>query len=387
MTAMATTIIRVGETRELLAYLPYRLGFRPRESVVVVSIRGVRGRLGLVARVDLADLAHPGTGELTSVGLASHLWRDGAERTVVAVYADGARPRGRWRSDVRDAAQTLVAILEERVGPTAVWVVDEDRYYCFDCEDASCCPLWGWPLEDLDSTQVSAQMVFAGARVADHRGDLVAVPLVGAKERHNVRRVAGRWELRRAEALAADGGVPGSGSVAWRMRGLDAWACAVDAVRAGAPVRSRDIGRITSALQDVLVRDAVVVAATASLDAARAALGGPPDLVSRRIGDAFGMLFEPGSELEPTREGLEAAAQVLREVVAHATDGAHAPALTILALLAWWGGDGATANGWLDKANEADPGYRLAELLGTIVVGGLPPGWVRRAGARAAELR
>src|SRR5690606_12694372 len=83
-----TTTIRVGDPRELLAYLPYRLGFHPRRSVVVVSVRAARGRVGLVARVDLDDLADPERGATVASGLANHVWRDGAERAVVVVYDD-----------------------------------------------------------------------------------------------------------------------------------------------------------------------------------------------------------------------------------------------------------------------------------------------------------
>ena len=31
-----TTVLRVGHPRDLLAYVPFRLGYRPRESLVVV---------------------------------------------------------------------------------------------------------------------------------------------------------------------------------------------------------------------------------------------------------------------------------------------------------------------------------------------------------------
>ncbi|WP_036959882.1 DUF4192 family protein, partial [Promicromonospora kroppenstedtii] len=49
-------VVRVAGPEDLLAYIPYRLGFEPVESVVVVSLTGPRQRVGLVARVDLADL-------------------------------------------------------------------------------------------------------------------------------------------------------------------------------------------------------------------------------------------------------------------------------------------------------------------------------------------
>ena len=54
---------------------------------------------------------------------------------------------------------------------------------------------------------------------------------------------------------------------------------------------------------------------------------------------------------------------VLEALVAHGRAGAQAPALTLLALLAWWRGDGARARVLLDRALEDDPDYRLARLL------------------------
>src|SRR5690606_30937130 len=289
---MTTTTIRVSEPRELLAYLPYRLGFRPRESAVVVSIRGSRGRLGLVARVDLADVAHPQDGASIAAGLAAHLWRDGAEQSVVVLYASSARVAGGWRSDVVDAARTICGTFEDRVGPTTVWIVDEGRFYCFDCDDVSC-PRSGWPLEDLETTQVSAQMVFAGATVAGHRGDVAAVTPAGSAARHNVRRVAERWARRRLEAVRSDGGSEGPALAGWRAAALDAWGAAVGGRRAGAPPRARELGRIDAALDDVLVRDAVVVACVTSAAEARAALDGSISIASRRIGEAFGRMFDP----------------------------------------------------------------------------------------------
>ena len=57
--------------------------------------------------------------------------------------------------------------------------------------------------------------------------------------------------------------------------------------------------------------------------------------------------------------------------------GAQAPALTLLALLAWWRGDGARARVLLDGSLDAEPGYRLAELLDDALRAAIPPGWVR----------
>jgi hypothetical protein len=71
-----------------------------------------------------------------------------------------------------------------------------------------------------------------------------------------------------------------------------------------------------------------------------------------------------------------ASAAVLERLVAHQPAGERAPALTLLALLAWWGGDGARAGVLLDRALRCDASYRLALLLAEALAAGLAPGWV-----------
>ena len=377
---MTTTTIRVSEPRELLAYLPYRLGFRPRRSAVMISLRGERGRLGLVARVDLDDLAHRESGPAVASGLATHLWRDGAEQAVLVIYDEHVRDAATWSPTVIDAVQHALDPLETMVGPTQVWVVDEDRYFSFDCPDATCCPPQGRPLGDLDSTHVSAQMVFAGASIAEHRGAVTEVVPAAKTSRYNVRRVARRWAERRIEAEAGDR-LP-----EWQLASLRAWHAAVDLRLQGREVPPRLLGRLDTALEDTFVRDAVIMSVATGAEQTELALRDDRALAGRHMSAAFGSIFDTDGEA-PDRDRLDAWAGVLRAVLAHSRGGVHAPAATLLVVLAWWSGDGATANGWLAKAIDADPGYRLATLLGATLEAALPPGWVRRAAARDATLR
>ena len=53
---MNPTCIRLGGPSDILAVLPYQLGFHPRESLVVVSLHGTR--MGLVQRIDLPPPEH-----------------------------------------------------------------------------------------------------------------------------------------------------------------------------------------------------------------------------------------------------------------------------------------------------------------------------------------
>lgn len=386
-----TTTIRVSEPRELLAYIPYRLGFRPRRSAVVVSLRGGRRRIGLVARVDLDELADRATGPGVAEGLATHLWRDGAEQAVIVVYDEHVRDGARWTADVGDALQHALDPLTTMIGSTQAWAVDEERYYSVDCDDEECCPVAGWPLGDLAATQVSAQMVFAGASIAEHRGSATEVVPAPKEARYNVRRVARRWAARRA-GLSSAGTDRSSGAWVeelrpWYRESLRSWQAALEAVGRHEAVPPRVLGRIDAALHDNYLRDLIVASAVMGPERVTDALDEPEPHVRGRVNEAFDALFDPVAALEPQRERIAAVDGALRAVLAHASDGRHAPAATILAVVAWWSGDGASANDWLGQALGADEAYSFALLLANAVDAGLPPGWARRAAARDAALR
>jgi hypothetical protein len=85
--------LRLGHPRELLALVPYLLGFEPRDSAVLVGLRPPGHRVGLVARVDLPDLLRPDGAELAAA-LADHLHDDGTAEVVVVLYAGEGDPRG-----------------------------------------------------------------------------------------------------------------------------------------------------------------------------------------------------------------------------------------------------------------------------------------------------
>jgi len=380
---MNPTTIRVSDPRELLAYIPFCLGFRPRLSAVVLSLRGARGRLGLVARVDLVDLADPCTGPVVASGLASHLWRDGAEGVLLALYAEPARDENGWRGEVAAAVEHAVEAIEPMVGPVQVMVVDAESYYSYGCDEPECCPAEGWPLSDLESTQVSAQMVFEGAAVAAHREELVAVIPAPRSAVYNVRRVAQRWARRREQAIEQE--LVESGALSrWHLASLRAWEAAVAAVAAGAVPDSKHLGRIVVALHDTFVRDAVIMALATSPAAAREAVRSGS---TQTLGAGLDAVFDAKVGARPDRAGLERWTRVLREVLAHAPGGEHAPAATLLAALAWWSGDGASASCWLELALGADPSYRFAELLCATLDAGVPPGWARRSAAQDSAVR
>ncbi|GEM_PF-276540 len=104
----------------------------------------------------------------------------------------------------------------------------------------------------------------------------------------------------------------------------------------------------------------------------------PPGDVSDAIRRMLGALVDPGRAREPQEDVVGAARAVLEGVVAHGRQERQAPALTLLALMAWWGGDAVRACVLVERALGDDPGHRLAEILDRALGAGLAPGWMRR---------
>ena len=388
---MSTTTIRVREPRELLALLPYQLGFQPHESAVAVSLRPPRGRVGLVARVDLADLGDPANGPGIARALVSHLAADGARTAVLVVYTLGdprALDDARALDDdggrlARAAAVHFRGAAEPFLGDVPVWVVARDGYLALDCVDLDCCPPGGRPLRELESTVVGAHMVLAGALVEDTRDDLVRIPTVAAAARRNAVRVAERSRTRRA--IAQERGPADLGR--WRAAGLAAWRAAVTEAHGGAAHPSPAVlGRIAAALGDVAVRDAVLLALVAGTgDLPERSIEGAGGDVEHQTSDALGRVLDPSRGAPPDDDVVAAGAVVLERVVAHSGGSHQAAPLTMLALLAWWQADGPRAGVLLERALASDPTHRLGRLLAEALAAGLAPGWIGRADGTARK--
>ena len=234
-----------------------------------------------------------------------------------------------------------------------------------ECDDQECCPRGGRPLADLEATRVGGEMVLLGATVHDSREDLARIPSADPAARRSARRAARRWTERGAAARGP------ADLHRWRRDSLALWR----RVLRGDAGAASDLGRLQAALEDVLVRDAVLLDLVPGqgriADRVLAGWTGP------EVGAALGLIIDPGRGLEPPREQVEAAERVLRLVAGHRPQYAAA-ALTLLAVLAWWLGDGARAGALASGALDQDSEYRLARLIDEAVSAGLPPGWVRR---------
>ena len=323
MTSLSSRpVARLSSPGDIVATVPVLCGFPPQDSVVVLSLRGARRRVGLTVRLDLpAATAERAAAKV----LAERVAHDGAAAAVVVVYSDLDRAPG--------LVDALVAALGSRgIEVTEGLHVSGGRWTSYLCS-GRCCPAQGTDVPAVP-VLVEAESALDGRAVLPSRADLVrslAPPALLAA-------VAAEQRLE-SEAAAWRERVAASGLRAVRAAALRCLRTSLAAVAEGSTVDAARAAQHAVALHDVHVRDTV---ATWGLDQADAVLA--------------------------------LAEQVVRLVVAPY----DAPACTLLAWVAYARGDGARVNVALDRALAGDPSYSLALLLRTALDGAVPPEEIRR---------
>jgi hypothetical protein len=372
----------------MLAAIPYLLGYRPVDCVVMVGVTS-EGRLGPVAHVTLDDLRTADPGDLRLV--ARRAADTGACRAVVAVYTQG--PVDASAGVRTDLASTLSALHEE-IDDVETWLVTPDGFRGLDCLDPTCCPPAGHSCDQLETGPVSAAFVLSGRSVASTAAEAFQVPRAPSSARGLAGRAARRWE-QAGEAVTADG----AARRAWVHDGCAGWRQALrhattelalnaddeDLMPPPAPVPPATLGRLAAALADTEVRDSVLLSLVADACEPAAADRGPSGAPSAddedQAAEACARMLDPRVAVVPDTSTTTAARMVLEATVAHAPRRLQAAPLTLLGLVAWWRGEGGLAAARTREALAIDADYRLAVLLSDILAAAVPPGWVRRSSA------
>lgn len=329
-----TPTVRVDDPGDLVAGLPHLLGYRPRESVVLMSLGGKSGRrVGLTVRADLPAPEH--ARELAS-WLAERLATDRPRRALAFVVSEtpdeggASGPDLPYRAVVHDLVLALDAVgvpLEQAL------LVRGGRWWDFDCPHLCCAPGAGTALP-AETGEIEVASVAAGTVVVADRAELeqriAPVGWAAAAGMHQTcLRVVGELTGRPVDEWAGNAGRE-------RIRR------AVERCRPG-PVRERladdDVARIVCSLRDGAVRD-------------------------------WALLLS----LEDDASAAEA---LWTECTRRAPSPLDAAPATLLAVSAWLRGDGAMANIALDRALESDPGYSLAGLLADALAACVPPSRLR----------
>jgi len=328
--------VKIGSPAEILAAVPYLLGFHPTRSVVVIGSRPPRDRVHVTFRYDLLDPPEPGYASEIAAHAAAVLANQDVTAAIVAGYGPGALVTPiaeEFRRHLTGAGLQLREMLR----------VEDGRYWSYLCHEPGCCPADGMPF-DVSVSAVAAQMTLAGSVTLPDRAALerTVAPLAGVA-RASMRQATIRAENRAASLVAQ---AVRSGRKRREIvrpvadDGLRAVSKAIGAYGGGGRIsQDDDIARLTVALADLRVRD-----------------------------DAW-------ARMDP--EHTEAHQRLWTDVVRRA-EPRYVPApACLLAFTAWQAGNGALANIAIARALESDPGYTMALLLFEAVGGGLPPSAAR----------
>jgi hypothetical protein len=326
MTRSAAPRLRLDSPADLLAAVPYLLGFHPQESLVVVG--GPPGRLTFAGRIDLPAPAQP-PAEFAR-HLAGVVARQALHTAVLIGY--GALDR------VEPALlATREALRGDRLRLVDVLRVSGGRYWSYECQDPHCCPPDGTAF-DGSTSAVSAAAAFAGAVALPDRAALLArlAPVRGAA-RVSMRAATDRAAARLAEQ--ARGGPLMDPATLVCAGGQAAVREAIERQRSGGSLTDDEVAWLTVVLRVLPVRD---FAWEQSAD--------PPLAIA-----------------------------LWSDVVRRADPPLVAPPASLLALVAWHAGEGVLASAAVDRALAAEPDYSLALLLDSALRHGLPPstmeGW------------
>jgi hypothetical protein len=166
-TDIATTVVRLSTPSDIVDAVPYLLGFQPEDSLVVLSLRGDRSRLGLTARVDLppAKVANECAREFVQ-----YLKRDHAARALVVFYP---RSGGPLHPAVQPVAEAMTKrFARARIDLAEVLCVSEGRWWSLRCTDDECCPPEGTPVSHDGTSSCAAAMTVSGRAVFASREEL-----------------------------------------------------------------------------------------------------------------------------------------------------------------------------------------------------------------------
>jgi hypothetical protein len=335
--------VRLSDPGDVAAALPHLIGFRPRESLVAVSLRGATGRrLGLTARVDLPAPEHR---RQVVGGLVRSLLTDRPDAVLLVVVSEDADDPSLAPSGTAGVAElphralvheVLLAFDAAGVPVREVLLVRRGRWWSYDCDQPCCAPAAGTPLP-AGTSPLAAAAALTGQVVEGDRAALVRrIAPVGFLAAEGVLRACDEVgdELTRRTA-----------DLGWDAVADESWAAVLAAVEGAGPgsvrrLSDREVARLAWGLRDVDLRDRAL----------QLALG----------------------------RSAAAAEAVWTELTRRSPAPLDAAPATLLAVTAWVRGDGAMANVALERALTSEPGYTFARLLRSALDMCLRPAEVRR---------
>ncbi|MFH8337944.1 DUF4192 family protein [Streptomyces sp. AM6-12] len=357
-----TAQITLRSAAELADALPYLLGYRPEDSMVLVALHdsGGKGRFGGRARLGIPEHEEDWEEAARQLarGLVTGSERRGAKPEQMVAYVCQEPAPGERGRDVKRRLARLVQLLRVQCGDLDVPVIEalcvsDGRYWSYCCPVEGCCPEDGTPMGLPGTSVLAAAATYAGLQV---RGTL--------KE---LRARLQPWEA--AAAREQEAALDAAG-VALVPRILDE-AGRAEVAEETIVLAERALQRLASAppVAGTLPADLRDDGLIGHDEAARLILG----LQDRNTRDRAAAWME-GDEAAPA---LRLWRTLARRCVGPYAEHAAAP-LTLAGWVAWSTGDELEAREALAMAMAADPDYLFARLLHQACNDGLDVESIRR---------
>jgi len=302
---------------DLLAAIPFLIGYHPIDSLVLVSIK--EDCVGMAMRIDYPIDQSEAAFDLC----ATHISADEADGALIVAY----QPLG--RSDGEQVlAQTTAALSRAGVAIYESILIAEGSYRSVLCHDMTCCPLEGRLVPPLDSTRIAMESVVAG-----HPMPFATFADLGASVRSNLLAHEEQW--------------------------LDR-------------VQNSFVDPTDSNLND-LQRDGATAVIDLANDFIAHGISTDQDLIAHVLGRLSEIQvrdFALGSHDGESADGYRT---MWMHLLRSAPPGFIAPVACLAAAIAYEYGDGALARAAVDRALTDAPTYSLALLLQRVFSAGWPP--------------
>lgn len=318
---------------DFIALMGHSLGYWPQESLVCVILDD--RRIGATLRVDLPK---PGRDAAPYVGNVVKCIANDRDATAVVF---GIFTHAPWHpGDTRPYEATLESLagrLSERdITLRDGWFIGESTFtnYLRMTDDA---PV-SYALDRITASELNAELVFRGSSIAAGPG--FPVPVVAQRDINE-------------EILKHTGRIEAMSPPVAINRARILW----DSLLNGTEIPTDDqAAELLADFKFISVRDRLLADIPGIDDDMRDLLLGQ----TRQV---------------PRWGRMDRATEVLLYLYGRA-DGVHAaPVLTTLGVIQWWEGRGSRAHECFQRALEADPYYRLAQLSDQLVDAGILPPW------------
>lgn len=330
----ANCSLTISNPAELIAVVPFVMGYHPHDSLALVGLTGTR-----IEFAACHDLPPPGWSDTdaraSADAVADAVALQQSGRVVIVGYGTAKRT-------IPTLLRSAEAVRRRGVEVFDVMRVHEGRWWSYTCADRKCCPAQGTPCLPGDSV-IAAEATFHGRVALPSRKALIAqVAPVDGEERAEMTRATERARRRFTDLLAEDLSAERYGRLV-RQKGQLAVRAAEKCYRSGRSLDPDEIAWLGVLLVDRSVEDFALDRSTTAHD-----------------------------------WQIRLWTEVLRRV-----EPAYvAPAGCLLGFTAWQAGLGSLARVAVDRALAEEPQHHMASLLHNVLGFGLPPRMLRRTWRR-----